>query len=101
MIVNLTVSQVLQIHNERIKLSGSFLELINRTKIERFYQDNYLRINRIVEENGNILKSFYRFSDDGKMSIHEGKPVLLEGKTDEEFNQKYKEFNEQIIPITI
>lgn len=101
MIINLTVAQVLQIHNERIKLSGSFMELINRTKIERFYQDNYLRINRLVQENGDILKEFYVFKDDGSMAINEGNPILVEGKTDEEFNEKYKEFNLQIIPITI
>lgn len=101
MIVNLTVAQVLQIHNERIKLSGTFLELINRTKIERFYSDNYLRINRIVQENGDILKEFYQFKEDGNMALNEGKPILVEGKTDEQFNEKYKDFNLQIIPITI
>lgn len=101
MIVNLTVAQVLQIHNERMKLSGTFIELINRTKIERFYQDNYLRINRIVQENGDILKEFYEFKEDGNMVLNEGKPILVEGKTDEQFNEKYKEFNLQIIPITI
>lgn len=102
MTVNLTVGQVLSIHNERIKLSGTFMELINRTKIQRFYDDNRLRINRITQENGDILKQFYKFDDDGvNIVVVDNVPQFIEGKTEEQLKERMVEFHKQIVPIVI
>lgn len=101
MIVNLTAGQLLSIHNERLKLSGTFMELINRTRIQRFYEDNHLRINRIVKENGDILKEFYQFDEDGNIKMNGKNPVFNEGKTEEGLKEKMIELQKQIVPITI
>lgn len=102
MTVNLTTGQVLSIHNERIKLSGTFMELINRTKIQRFYDDNHLRINRIVKENEDILREFYKFDEDGvNILVIENVPQFLEGKSEEGLKERMIEFHKQIVPIVI
>lgn len=82
-----------------MKRNGSIVAYLLRGKIAQWEKDNMVRIDSILEKMKQIDTEFWQHNVvDGRIEFvkvdgEDGKrePVLIEGKTREEFESKYKE----------
>lgn len=88
-----------EIHN----MSGSILEKFHAGKINQFYKDNGIRVNTLMARLTAIAEDHYKFENGQIKHIAvDGKqvPVLLPGKTTEEYNSKTNEYLDKETSIT-
>jgi hypothetical protein len=89
--------QIINFHNEITDWinKGSVLAYFNRSRIQDFYKEYNTRIQKIQKEINDLRDSYY-VVEDGKIKIAEdGKPIMLEGKTNEEANQSFQDLMNQ------
>lgn len=94
-------------YNQEIQnMKGSVLEKFFRGKIDEFYKHNGLRINTMLEKLRHISADFFEMTEDEKQIKTIDKdgvktPVMLEGKTTEDYNAKVNEYLAKEVPIAI
>jgi hypothetical protein len=103
--MNLTNQQLLNCYEQLIEMkrNGSIIAHLLRSKIAQWEKDNMVRINSILEKMKEIdMEHWQHTAIDGRIEYtmvdgEDGKrePVLIEGKTREEFEEKYRELLSQ------
>jgi hypothetical protein len=89
--------QIINFHNEITDWinKGSVLAYFNRSRIQDFYKEYNARIQKIQKEINDLRDSYYVI-EDGKIKVSkDGKPIMLEGKTNEEANQSFQNLMNQ------
>ena len=99
--MNLTNQQLLNCYEQLIdmKRNGSIVAYLLKGKIAQWEKDNMVRINSILDKMKEIDMQYWQHTAvDGRIEYkmvdgEDGKrePVLIEGKTREDFEAKYKE----------
>lgn len=90
---NITNRDLLGLHREAQQLQG-LRKIFEAGKVSKFYIDNGVRINSLMEKIANLRKEYCEMDGDNiKTNMIEGKavPVFLEGKTQEAFDQASKD----------
>jgi len=102
MTINITKGQLLNWGREINSLtqSNSILAVFLQSKIKQFFNDNGMRLKGIHSVLNDITKKYYVYEED-IMKMVEGKPVLLDGHTEEEASKEISEFLSQEIPATL
>lgn len=75
---------------EAMKTSIIFQLLFGR--IKDFYKNNDIRINSLIDKLNKLQEEYFIYNEEGKVK-EEGdpkKPVMVEGKTYEEYLEKYE-----------
>jgi len=80
--------------------TGSVLLMFNRSRINDFYKEYGMRIESLSKEIKS-LQELYCVIEEDKIKLHEGKPVLKEGKTKEDFNEAWHDLMSQEIGTKI
>lgn len=101
----MTNGLLLQYHAEINQLQNSVIMLLLKGRVADFYKEYGIRINTILEKKTALQKDYFVFEGESIKKEGEGKdakPIMLEGKTYEEFIGKYNELmNEPISKPTI
>lgn len=99
--INITAGQALSLYQQREQMKGTLIEMLMWNKLQKFQQDNGIRLTSILEKHNKAVTEFYQFDENGVKKDEAGKPILLEGKTEEGYMAAIKEINSQIIPLEI
>ena len=101
---NITNRQLLQWDSEAMRMNGSIIGMFNRSKIQEFYRNNEARISTLKRDINELQDDYFVVENDQVKYEGEGndkKPVMKEGKTLEEYQQKFKELQDKIVSINI
>lgn len=98
--------QLFSYHNEIQEWihTGSVLCVFNRSRINDFYKEYGLRLNTLFKEVSQHQELFYQMEGEGEkrtVKREEGKPLLAEGKTQEDANEAWADWAAQSISDTI
>lgn len=99
---NITKGTLLALHREAQSTQG-LRKIFDRGKLDKFYNDNNIKINTIITQVIDLRKTFCEMDGENiKMQTIEGKnvPVLLEGKTQEEFEEASKKLLSEETTLT-
>lgn len=109
--MNLTNQQLLNCYEQLIEMkrNGSIIAHLLKTKIRQWESDNMVRVNSILEKMKEIDMEYWQHTAiDGRIEYTmvdgaDGKrePVLIDGKTREEFEEKYRDLLSQETTMTI
>ncbi len=90
--INVSNERLLQMDMELIQLQSSVLYFFMNGKINKFYQDNGIRITTIKEKRKELYEK-YLLMEDGmiKMDDENKKPLFKDGVNEPEFFEKNKE----------
>lgn len=91
-------------HQQIEGLNGSIFELFMRGKIADFKKNNGIRINTLLEKMKAIQAEYFIIeNDEVKFEMIEGKKkfILLEGKTQDGFDEAVNELMDKPCAITI
>lgn len=96
----MTNGLLLQFHQEISQLQNSVIMFLLKGRVTDFYKDFGIRINTVLEKKTKLQKEYFVFDGENIKKEGEGndqKPVMLEGKTYDEFIEKYNQLmNEQV-----
>lgn len=90
----LTNGLLMQWHTEIGQLQNSVIMYLMKGRLADFYKDYGIRINTVMDKKTSLQKEYFVFEDEKVKHEGEGKeskPVMLEGKTYEEFMKKYND----------
>ncbi len=99
---NTTNNRLLTWHNEIQSLNGSIVAKFLHSKIREFYNNNGVRINSLQDKRSELTKKYFVIEDDKLKTEGDGenaKPVLIEGKTNEDFENELKELMEKEVAV--
>lgn len=109
--MNLTNQQLLNCYEQLVdmKRNGSIIAYLLKSKIAQWEKDNMVRINSILEKMKVIDMEYWQHTAiDGRVEYKmvdgaDGKrePVLIEGKTREDFEAAYRELLSQETTMTL
>ncbi len=90
--MQLTKLQLWNYHRELSSYSGSILEVFHRQKIKDFYRHNKIKIESIEKSLMDMQLKYFVY-EEGQQKLEDGKPVLVEGLTLQDYT---KEFNDEL-----
>lgn len=92
-----------QLYNYHIEIESgkhTIWNLLLKKQITEFRNANGLVLSGILREAKEIEKEFLEF-ENGKIKMVDNKPVLLEGKTEEEMNKKWNELMNRPVKMIV
>lgn len=105
MTLNITTAMLLMYDQELKQLATSVLYLLNRSKINDFYNKNGVRVKSALNERDELWKEFCVIEEDGRLKTEEkdGQQVLVlkEELRRHEFTEKMNAFMNKQIAIEI
>lgn len=93
--------RLLAYHQEMEGFKDSILYQFLSPKIRFFYKQNGIRIQTLVSKVGELNKEFFEYEGDRLKKGEDKKPVLLEGKTAEEFDLRLNELMDREVNIIL
>ncbi len=100
--IEITNERLYAYHQELLQISGqSILGILMKSKIAKFYKDNGIRIDTLIEKLKALNKEYVQFTDDGVMMMNGDKPKMRIGKEFDEFDIAVKKLQQTKVAITI
>lgn len=115
-LINISRGELLEIHNDYQYSFRTSLRILLKEKIQKFYDNNLLRIQSALDKQQEIIKEFYLTNEQGVVQVQKkigdeyqfdekGNPVmegaLIEGKSEADFNLKMNEFMTEQVPMEL
>lgn len=102
--INMTNESLLAIDMEVVQWQGSALMFFLNGKIQKFYQDNGIRLNTLKEKRKELLEEFV-VMENGQVKLEEvegkQKPVYKDSLREKEFQDKMQELMTKQIAIEV
>ena len=83
---------LLHYHNQLQDLNAnSVWAFLNKQKIKQFYSNNQIKLTAILNKISILQHDMFEHDEKDEIVFSEDKPVLKEGKTMDEYNERYTE----------
>lgn len=85
----MTNATILKYHQDILSMQGSVMEYWFEGYIKAFYKKFQPRLERLTERLQKLNLEYFQFADGKMLYDNKQQPVLIEGKSIEEYKQKF------------